>query len=40
MCKRSFVSLFHGKKKYRILVEDIQEVHRVPFRKRPNLPTY
>lgn len=40
MCKRSFVTLVKGSRKYRVLTEDIKEVHRGIYKKRPSLPAY
>lgn len=40
MCKRSFVTLSRGKRKYQIAVEDIQEVYKMAPKKRPILPAY
>lgn len=40
MCKKSFVTLCRGRRKYQLFADDIEEVHRVAWRKRPALPAY
>lgn len=40
MCKKSYVWLAKGKKKYKLCSEDIVEVHKIIQKKRPNIPKF
>lgn len=40
MSKRNFVVLARGKRAYRVLVEDIVDVHKTISKKRPALPKF
>lgn len=40
MSKRNFVVLARGKRGYRVIVDDIAEVHKQICKKRPSLPKF
>ncbi len=40
MCKRNFVVLATSKRRYRLFVDDIKDIHKIQHRKRPALPAF
>lgn len=40
MCKMQFVSLIRGKRTYKLYTEDINKVHFVQVKKRPQVPRF
>lgn len=40
MCKKNFVAMVRGNRKYKLYSEDISQVHKVISKKRPAVPKY
>ena len=40
MCKKSFVGMEKGKRKYKLYSEDIKEVFKFIKKKRPSIPKF
>ena len=40
MCKKNYVLLAKGKRKYKLYAEDISNVHKLIEKKRPKLPKF
>lgn len=40
MCKKSFVALVRGNRKYKLYSEDIAQVHKAISKMRPALPKF
>ena len=40
MCKKTFVALAKGTRRYKLYSEDILQVHKLISKKRPPIPKY